>query len=91
MEKVLACPSSCKPCHSFGMELALGKYTPLKKNKNKNQTQNGVTCGKPHQYLIPYLTAVSAYPRGGILHQPVYNFLVSTGDVICQLRPLTFS
>lgn len=69
MEKALACPSSCKTSHSFGMLLALGKYT-VKKTKIK-QNQNGVTCGKLHQYLISNLIAVSAYPRRGILHQPV--------------------
>lgn len=57
----------------------------------KKQTPNGVTFAKSHQDLTPDLTAVSASPSSGILNQPVWNFLISTNEVICMIRSPAFS
>ena len=37
--------------------------------------------------LILNLITVSAFPRSGILNQPVWNFLINTSKVICMIYP----
>lgn len=64
------------------------KYLLLAFNLLKrNNGPQIVTFAKPCQDLIPNLMAVPASPRGGILIQSVWNFLVSTNEVICLMHP----
>ena len=62
---------------------------PLTCYKKREQVQNGVTGHQtsPNQDLIPNLMAVSASLRNGILNQSIWNYLVSTREVICLIDP----
>lgn len=58
--------------------------------EKKQEAPNGVTCAKPmsaNQNLIPNLIAVSASPRDATFHCSVWNNLVSTSEVTCQIDP----
>lgn len=58
--------------------------------EKKQRAPNGVTCAKPisaNQNLIPNLTVVSASPRDTTFNHSVWNYLVSTSEVVCQMDP----
>ena len=42
----------------------------------------------PNLNLIPFLITVSASPRHGILNQAIWNYLVSTSEVIFLIDPV---
>ena len=45
--------------------------------KKKQQAQNGVTCAKSHQDLIPNLIAVTTSRRSVTFTESTWNYLVS--------------
>ena len=54
------------------------------------KAQSGVTCAKsmsPNRDLIPNLITLSTSSRNGLLNQSIWNYLVSTSEVICLIDP----
>ena len=60
--------------------------------KRKQRAQNGVTRAKSHMSkprlnIISNLFSVSASPRNVTFNQSIWNYLVSSSEVICLIDP----
>lgn len=73
-------------CGPYPME---GDTVKKKESKKQKQAKNGIAGAKPtstNQDLI----SVSASPRAVTVNQPIWNYLVSSREVICHIDPFYF-